>query len=167
MAKNPCAKRVEPEEAYEVWRVDNHSEYGGEWTWYVLKKYQSPENEAKNEYARWFCFVTSPYVPNGEYGDVYASSIKSLARKIDNPLYRHLCVGHIEKNQLEAMGLGSYRVAQLTEFDERLSAYLKISVPIKDVAKVTRVLQEYDVTIVCIDDPDFVERCLDDVRSSE
>jgi len=78
-AKNPCAKTVTPETAYEVWRS-----YDGTWTWYVLKKYQNPTNEAKNPFARWYCFVTSPYVPDGEYGDVYAKEITSQARKLDH-----------------------------------------------------------------------------------
>ena len=81
-SNNPCSKTVKPEEAYEVWQsVD------GSWTWYVLKKYQSPENEAKNQYARWFCMVVTPSVPKGEYGDVYVSEIKEYAHKLDyNPL---------------------------------------------------------------------------------
>jgi len=87
-AVNPCSKTVKPEQAYEVWRVANHPTYGGEWTWYVLKKYQSPEKEAANPYARWLCFVTSPYVTSGEYGDTYVSSIgETGAVKLDfNPL---------------------------------------------------------------------------------
>jgi len=44
--QNPCTKTVKPDQAYEVWRVDDHREYGGEWTWYVLKKYQTPEKLA-------------------------------------------------------------------------------------------------------------------------
>ena len=59
---------VTKENAYEVWQA-------GDWTWYVLKKYQSPENEAKNPYARWFCLVETPYVPNGEMGDTYIKDI--------------------------------------------------------------------------------------------
>jgi len=85
--KNPCAKTVKPEQAYEVWQVTNHPEYGGTWTWYVLKKYQRPEKEVANSYARWFCYVTSPYVQSGEYGDVYVTTITSIAHKLDyNPL---------------------------------------------------------------------------------
>jgi hypothetical protein len=47
MNKNPCGKMVKRENAYEVWQ-----NYTGDWTWYVLKKYQTPEKEATNEYAR-------------------------------------------------------------------------------------------------------------------
>ncbi len=78
--RNECAKTVTPEKAYEVWAS------GDGWTWYVLKKYQAPAKEAQNPYARWFCMVTSPYVPHGECGDVYVAEIKSQAVKLDyNP----------------------------------------------------------------------------------
>ena len=81
-ANNPCAKRVAPEQAYEVWQS-----YDESWTYFVLKKYQSPEKEAKNPYARWYCKVLSPATPKGEFGDVYVSSVKSGTHKLDyNPL---------------------------------------------------------------------------------
>jgi hypothetical protein len=51
-------KTVMPEQAYEVYKVENHPDYGGIWTWYVLKKYQTPERETQNEYARWLCFFS-------------------------------------------------------------------------------------------------------------
>src|SRR5947207_13698546 len=80
-AQNPCAKTVKPEEAYEVWQS-----FDGSWTWYVLKKYQSPEKEATNLYARWYCMVQSPITPNGEYGDVYVATVKDGTHRIENPL---------------------------------------------------------------------------------
>lgn len=76
--KNECGKTVKlpyKENAYEVWSANG-------WTWYVLKKYQAPDKEYENEYARWFCLVESPFVPDGELGDVYISEIKSNARRI-------------------------------------------------------------------------------------
>jgi hypothetical protein len=73
--KNPCAKTVRPEEAYEVWKA-------GAWTWYIVKKYQSPEAEAENPYARWLCLVKTPVMPEGEYGDVYVSEIKANAIRV-------------------------------------------------------------------------------------
>src|SRR5438105_1398223 len=79
--KNPCAKTVKPEQAYEVWQS-----FDGSWTYFVLKKYQSPEKEAHNSYARWYCLVQSPITPNGEYGDVYVATVKRGTRLIDNPL---------------------------------------------------------------------------------
>jgi hypothetical protein len=79
---NPCSKRVPPEEAYEVWQSFN-----GSWTYFVLKKYQAPEKEAANPYARWYCMVQSPTTPKGEYGDVYVSTVKQGTHKLDyNPL---------------------------------------------------------------------------------
>ena len=59
---------------YETWQS-----FDGSWTWKVLKKWQVDDNK---EYARWFCFVTSPFCPSGEMGDVYVSEIKSLATKL-------------------------------------------------------------------------------------
>jgi hypothetical protein len=99
-SKNPCAKTVKPEQAYEVWQTANHLDYDGTWTWYVLKKYQSPEKEATNPYARWLCAVSSPFLSHPlasrgtptrvplEYGDTYNSTIKEAgAVKLDyNPL---------------------------------------------------------------------------------
>jgi hypothetical protein len=61
----------------EVWQSAD-----GSWTWEVYKKYQSPEGETKNPYARWFCKVKTPIVPEGELGDVYISEIRSVATKI-------------------------------------------------------------------------------------
>src|SRR5207302_5892942 len=83
MPKNPCAKRVTPETAYEVWQS-----YDGRWTYFVLKKYQSPEKEANNPFARWLCNVVSPMTSErGDTGDVYVADIKRNAVKLDhNPL---------------------------------------------------------------------------------
>lgn len=77
MSKNLCSKTVKRENAYEVWQT-----LDGSWTWYCLKKYQTPENEAQNQYARWFCDVVTPIVPEGELGDVYVHEIKLNARRI-------------------------------------------------------------------------------------
>lgn len=73
--KNLQSKTVTRENAYEVWQA-------GDWTWYVLKKYQTPEKEASNPYARWFCDVVTPIVPDGEKGDVYVHEIKEHAIRI-------------------------------------------------------------------------------------
>jgi len=73
--KNTCGKTRSKNDPYEVWS-------NGSWTWAVLKKYQNPAQEAKNPMARWFCFVTSPYCPDGELGDAYIREIKSHASKV-------------------------------------------------------------------------------------
>ena len=77
MGKATQTKLVSREDAYEVWE---NKEAG--WTWYVRKKYCSPEREEKDKYARWFCEVVSPITPSGELGDVYVRDIKNNAVRI-------------------------------------------------------------------------------------
>ena len=76
-SKNECAKTRPKNQPYEVWRS-----FDGTWTWYVLKKYQTPEKEAINPYASWFCNVVTPFCPFGDLGDVYVRDIKSQAAKV-------------------------------------------------------------------------------------
>ena len=70
--KNTMLKTRLKSNPYEVWS-------NGDWVWNVLKKWQVDDNKP---YARWFCFVTSPFCPEGEYGDVYVKEIKDLAHKV-------------------------------------------------------------------------------------
>ena len=65
--KNECGKTRPKDNPYEVWESAD-----GEWTWNVLKKWQIDDNKS---YARWFCFVTSPFCPQGEMGDVYVHDL--------------------------------------------------------------------------------------------
>ena len=78
MAKNLCNKTRKVDNPYEIWQTRD-----GRWEWRILRKYQTPENEAKNQYARWFCGVKSPFT-YGEYelGDVYVKEIKENAIKV-------------------------------------------------------------------------------------
>jgi hypothetical protein len=78
--KNLCGKCRKVNAPYEVWRA-------GSWEWRVLKKYKSPESEAKDPFARWFCAVKSP-MTFGTYdmGDVYVSELKGRAVKVENPV---------------------------------------------------------------------------------
>lgn len=64
--KNPCAKTRTKDNPYEVWKV--------------LKKWQIDDYKP---FARWFCFVTSPFCPEGEYGDVYVKDILMQAQKVE------------------------------------------------------------------------------------
>jgi len=74
--KNLCGKTRKSDNPYEVWEA-------GDWTWKVLKKYQNPEKEAQNPYARWFCEVSSPYTMGFvDLGDVYVTEITNNARRI-------------------------------------------------------------------------------------
>lgn len=82
--KNLCGKTREVTNPYEVWQA-------GHWFWVVLKKWQSPDKEKGNPYARWFCAVYTPAThgsynveklqPEGscDMGDTYVSEIKSVA----------------------------------------------------------------------------------------
>ena len=74
MAKNECLKTRPKDQPYEVWQTRD-----GSWTWYVLKKWQANDDK---QYARWFCNVVTPIVPEGEMGDVYVADIKQHAVKI-------------------------------------------------------------------------------------
>ena len=77
MTKNECGKTRKLDNPYEVWSGPSGFE------WRVLKKYQAPENEAKNPYARWYCAVKSD-MTYGEFesGDTYVSDIKSYGVQI-------------------------------------------------------------------------------------
>jgi len=67
--KNLQAKTRDIENPYAIF-------YAGNWEWRVLKRYQSPDGEKKNEYARWLCAVQSPHTYGGwDMGDTYISDI--------------------------------------------------------------------------------------------
>ena len=72
--RNLCAKTRPKDKPYEVWQSPD-----GQWTWNVLKKWQVDD---KKPFARWFCFVTSPFCPGGEYGDTYVCDIQAQARRV-------------------------------------------------------------------------------------
>lgn len=72
--QNLCAKTRPKTEPYEVWQSPD-----GSWTWNVLKKWQADDEKP---YARWFCNVVTPIVPEGEMGDVYVREIKQHATRI-------------------------------------------------------------------------------------
>ena len=72
--KNECGKMRPRGNPYEVWQS-----LDGSWTWNVLKKWQADDDKP---YARWFCNVVTPIVPEGEMGDVYVLEIKSNAVRI-------------------------------------------------------------------------------------
>lgn len=79
--KNECGKTRKVNEPYERWLSPEG------WEWRVLKKWQAPDKEAGNPYARWFCAVKSPCT-HGSYdmGDVYVTEIKSQAVKAPDSL---------------------------------------------------------------------------------
>ena len=71
------SERIKVDKPIEVWES-----LDGTWKWKVFRKYQKPKNEAKNEYARWFCGVSSPFTyGQDELGDVYVREIQKYAIK--------------------------------------------------------------------------------------
>lgn len=73
MSKNLCGKTRDKSNPYESWMVPGIGVH------HVLKKYKSPEGEAADPYARWFCFVDNEY---GESGDVYAADIQRFGYRL-------------------------------------------------------------------------------------
>ena len=76
--KNECGKTRDVDDPYEIW--ENSSDG---FTWHVLKKYQRPDKEAENPYARWFVAAKSPYTYGSwEMGDTYVSEIKEYGVRV-------------------------------------------------------------------------------------
>jgi len=75
--KNLKGKTRPVSDPYEVYRNNQG------WCWKILKHYQSPAAEAKNQYARVFCDVTSPYTMGGsDMGDTYLADIVNHAVRV-------------------------------------------------------------------------------------
>lgn len=56
------------------------------WEWRVLKRYQSPDKERDNVYARWLVAVKSPMTwDSWEYGDTYIKDIPGAVAGQDFP----------------------------------------------------------------------------------
>lgn len=78
--KNLCGKTRPVDNPYEIW--EGEGQYEG-WTWKVLKKWQAPDKEVNNPYARWFCDVSSPFTAGGsDMGDCYVKDITPHARLV-------------------------------------------------------------------------------------
>ncbi len=124
MARNPCAKIVTPENAYEVWQS-----FDGWFTTYVLKKYKNPEAEEKDSYARWYVCTTTPNNKSGEYGDTYATTVKSSSNKLSvNPLTgkdipliidwgKEFVVVQLTRQDLKDAGFSDQQIASITDKD--------------------------------------------------
>ena len=82
---NPCSKTRKLDNPYEVWKC--RMQLGSDVLnieYRVLKKYKSPENEAKDPYAMWHTAAKSEATfGNWEYGDMYAKDIISTGHRID------------------------------------------------------------------------------------
>ncbi len=78
--KNECGKTRPKDNPYEVWRNDR---FGYEYL--ILKKYQAPDKENNNPFARWFCATKSPHTYGSyELGDGYVANIIDGSIRVDN-----------------------------------------------------------------------------------
>jgi len=79
MGKIPCGKTKglkKGEKPWEIWATPDRR-----WKWHVLKKYQKDDDKP---YARAFCKVFSPFVPDGELGDCYIDTYKQNGELIED-----------------------------------------------------------------------------------
>lgn len=97
--KNLCGKMRPVSNPYEIW--EGYGPLQG-WTWKVLKKYQTPENEAKNPYARWMCAVSSPFTHGGEdMGDTYIKDVITSAKMVvGEPDLRKVMRDEVDKKNI-------------------------------------------------------------------
>jgi len=82
MNKNTCGKSRKTDKPYEIWSASNMGVMGTV-QWRVLKKYQSPDAEASNPYARWFLGTRSACTFGSfELGDGYVKEVTDYGTKI-------------------------------------------------------------------------------------
>ena len=164
MTKNPCGRQVTPEFAYEVYQSSN-----GDFITFVLKKYKSPENEAKDPYAVWYVATQSPGTFGSfDFGDSYATEVKKNMVLIDNPLCSYLCLAPVASEELLALGVPAYQQTALVEKLSTLAGYYRVAIPKKKLGRFKRRLHEYpEIRIVCQDDADYLITCERDVESGK
>ena len=73
--KNLFAKSADKDNPHAIYECGHMN-----FKWRVIKTWKHADNEPSDQYARWYCFVTSDMCPEGEYGDVYKKEILDLAR---------------------------------------------------------------------------------------
>jgi hypothetical protein len=74
---NPFAKSRKTDAPYAIYQGP------GGWEWRVLKTYKQPENEAKDQYARWMVAAKSPHTYGDfEMGDTYANEVLTYGRLV-------------------------------------------------------------------------------------
>ena len=80
--KNLRAKKRPVNQPYEVWYTRKSLLNGEPETFQVLKVYQSPENEAKNQYAIRLCAYAGAWETDTAGHDIYLSELKQRARLV-------------------------------------------------------------------------------------
>lgn len=70
--KNPFGKTASVEAPHATFVRDD-------WEWRVLRTYQTPANEQKNQFGRWFVVAKSGFTfGSWEYGDTYIHTIAGI-----------------------------------------------------------------------------------------
>jgi len=94
-----------------------------------LRKYKSPEAEAKDPVARWYVCTTTPNNKNGEYGDAYVTHVKASAKKLsvnpltgkDIPLFidweQRFPIVWLSRQDLQEAGFTQTQIASITNED--------------------------------------------------
>lgn len=73
---NPLGKSRSKDAPYAIWE-------GNGFRWLILKTYQTPQNEAKNMYCRWFVAASSPFTFGGyDMGDTYVAEVVKYGRLV-------------------------------------------------------------------------------------
>jgi hypothetical protein len=73
---NPFGKTRPAERPYAIYRA-------GGMTWHVCKTYKMPANEAKDQFARWFVWASSPWTHGRfEGGDTYRVEVTRYGRLV-------------------------------------------------------------------------------------
>jgi hypothetical protein len=79
---NKCGRSRPKDKPYEIWLAWDLGDMGTV-QYRVLKKYQSPDKEKQNEYARWFLATRSACTYGTfELGDGYCNEVKQFGTKI-------------------------------------------------------------------------------------
>lgn len=82
MTKNTCGKTRKTDQPYEIWLGRDLGDMGTV-QWRVLKKWQSPDKEVGNPYARWFLATRSACTYGTfELGDEYVTRVTHYGTKI-------------------------------------------------------------------------------------
>ena len=153
---NPCGKLTTPEQAYEVWGSPDQQV-----VYYVLRKYELPEMEERNPFAKWYVAAKSPVLDGKlEYGDMFIERVKSNMQMIDNPLCNYVCILLDDTTTFTLADLQKYRFTQMRGKHPMLVNYFRVAVPKRKLEDFKRIAQEHTFPIVCVDAQYETQFCL-------
>jgi hypothetical protein len=158
---NPHAKRVTPEEAYEYFERDDGAQI------WILKRYQHPEKEAGNLYARVYTATkSSGTFGSYSYGDAYIHNIVMASERKDNPLCSYACCCMDAETSVEVVEpLQKYRFQPMRINHPMLVNYIRIAVPKTKMAEFKQFAEKYALRLICTDSDQELALCLADLDS--